>query len=357
MALEKTQVSQSHPATTVPSAAALARPPFDPEVAHALATRDDIVTALRADEIPRLRARAIVPSESELTLDSAFRLTRHQIEGPGGGPLEVVLLRPQSASEPTPVIYHVHGGGLVVGTALDMLPSLASIAARIGAAIAAVEYRLAPEHPYPAAVEDVYAGLAWVSASAVDLELDPDRIVIDGVSAGGGLAAAAALLARDRGGPRLFGQMLICPMLDDRNDSESARQMAGVGAWDRTANETGWSAYLGDFPRDGVPIYAAPGRATDLSGLPPTFIDVGSAETFRDEDIAYATGIWRAGGDAELHVWPGGAHGFDALVPEAQLSIDARAARVRWLERLLQRAERETPNDAREEPTPTRGDW
>ncbi len=310
------------------------RPPFDPDVAHALATRDDIVTTMRPDEIPRLRRQMITYSESEITLDGSFELSRHRSMGLDGE-VTIVLLRPRSATAPAPVIYHVHGGGLVLGTAYDVLPSLAPLAVQVGAAIAAVEYRLAPEHRYPAAVEDVYTGLEWLSASAADLGLDADRIVIDGVSAGGGLAAAAALLARDRGGPHLLGQMLICPMLDDRNDSESGWQMAGVGAWDRTANETGWSAYLGDIPRSEVPIYAAPGRAVDLSGLPPTFIDVGSAETFRDEDIDYATRIWRAGGDAELHVWPGGAHGFDALVPAAPLSRDARTARVRWLERLL----------------------
>ncbi|KDA06848.1 esterase [Microbacterium sp. CH12i] len=155
------------------------------------------------------------------------------------------------------------------------------------------------------------------------------------MSAGGGLAAGVAVLARDRQGPRMLGQMLICPMLDDRNDSDSGHQMTGQGAWDRTANETGWNLYLGDIQRDEVPIYASPARADDLSGLPPTFIDVGSAETFRDENIAYASRIWACGGDAELHLWPGGVHGFDALAPDAALSHDARQARVRWLTRLL----------------------
>jgi acetyl esterase/lipase len=224
---------------------------------------------------------------------------------------------------------------MVLGAATDVLPALAPLAARVGAAIVAVEYRLAPENRYPAAVEDVYAGLEWLAANAATLGLDPTRIIIDGVSAGGGLAAATALLSRDRQGPDLLGQMLICPMLDDRNDSASGHQMAGSGAWDRTANATGWAAYLGDLPREDVPIYASPGRATDLSGLPPTYIDVGSAETFRDEDVAYAARIWAAGGDAELHVWPGGVHGFDALAPDAPLSRDARDARARWLERVL----------------------
>ena len=164
----------------------------------------------------------------------------------------------------------------------------------------------------------------------------PERLIVGGASAGGGLAAAVALLARDRGGPRLRGQLLLCPMLDDRNDTPSSHQMAGLGIWDRGANEVGWTALLGDA-RGGPDVspYAAPARATDLSGLPPAFIDVGSAETFRDEDVAYATRIWQAGGDAELHVWPGGFHGFTGMVPDAALSKAAVAAQLTWLRRLL----------------------
>jgi acetyl esterase/lipase len=132
----------------------------------------------------------------------------------------------------------------------------------------------------------------WVAANAAELNVDPDRIVVAGPSGGGGLAAAVALLARDRGGPAPAGQMLLAPMLDDRNDTASARQMAGRGVWDRTSNETGWTAQLG-AARGGPDVspYAAPARATDLSGLPPAFIHGGSAETFRDEDVAYASAI------------------------------------------------------------------
>jgi acetyl esterase/lipase len=145
-----------------------------------------------------------------------------------------------------------------------------------------------------------------------------------------------ALMARDLGGPALIGQLLMCPMLDDRNDTPSCWQMAGLGVWDRVSNDTGWDALLGDRRHgpDASP-YAAPARATDLSGLPPAFIDVGSAETFRDEDVAYATGIWLAGGAAELHVWPGGFHGFDVMAPKAAISQDCKAARLRWLRRVL----------------------
>jgi acetyl esterase/lipase len=173
-------------------------------------------------------------------------------------------------------------------------------------------------------------------AHAAELGVDPARVIVGGVSAGGGLSAAVALLARDRGGPALAGQLLICPMLDDRNNTPSARQMAGLGVWDQSANNTGWTALLGDA-RGGPDVspYAAPARATDLSGLPPAFVDVGSAETFRDEDVAYATRIWQAGGSAELHVWPGGFHAFFGMVPGASVSKAAIAAQRDWLRRLL----------------------
>ncbi|HCU51884.1 MAG TPA: esterase, partial [Micromonosporaceae bacterium] len=168
------------------------------------------------------------------------------------------------------------------------------------------------------------------------LGLDAGGVVLSGSSAGGGLAAGVALLARDRGRPRLQGQMLQCPMLDDRCDTPSAAQMRHVGLWDGASNLAGWTALLGD--RRGthdVSYYAAPGRAHDLAGLPPAFIDVGSVEALRDEAVTYATRIWQAGGEAELHVWSGAFHSFDEWVPDAVVSRAARANRVAWLRRLL----------------------
>lgn len=314
-------------------------PPFDPDVAHALATNPDVVTTLRPDEIAALRARSLPPSMEEVTRSGRLVHSAHQLDGPAGDPLRVILLQPVARTGPVPALVFAHGGGLVVGGPYDGIAALAALADETGVAVASVDYRLAPEHRYPAAVEDVYAALRWVADHAGELEIDPDRIILSGISAGGGLAAATALLARDRGGPAVFAQLLICPMLDDRNQSRSGAQMVGRGAWDREANETAWSAYLGS-DRTEVPIYAAPARAEDLFGLPPAFIDVGSAETFRDECVAYADRLWQSGGDAELHVWPGGAHGFDALVPEALLSRDATLARARWLTRVLAHAGR-----------------
>ncbi|MEW2352986.1 alpha/beta hydrolase fold domain-containing protein [Spirillospora sp. NPDC029432] len=313
--------------------------PFDPDVAAAL--------AVVRERIPRITSeglRALRESTGEFTAVSLEQLRRQgsveveerMVPGPAGAPdISLLICRPAAASGPVPAIYHTHGGGMITGTSLDGLPELQD-AAGLDVAIVSVEYRLAPEHPHPAPVEDCYAGLVWTAGHAAELGIDPGRMVIAGGSAGGGLAAATALLARDRGGPALAGQMLLCPMIDDRNDTPSSSQMAGLGVWDHGDNEFGWTALLGEA-RGGPDVspYAAPARATDLSGLPPAFIDVGSAETFRDEDVAYATGIWRAGGIAELHVWPGGCHGFDRFAPHAAISIAARRARREWLRRIL----------------------
>lgn len=319
------------------------RPPFDPQIAAALAADGDVVTSLAAADIPALRRRVAPPDVAAITRGGTYRMTSHRVPGTGTAPdVALTLVRPVVADHPLPVLYHLHGGGMVTGAAHEELPWLVDVAAQLGAAVAAVEYRLAPEWRYPAALDDSYAGLVWLVDHATELGLDPGLVVVSGVSAGAGLAAAPALAARDRSGPRLAGQLLVYPMLDDRNDSASGHQMAGVGAWDREANATGWGAYLGDrVGGPDVPAYAAPARAEDLGGLPPTYLEVASAETFRDEIVAYAARLWAAGGDAELHVWPGGCHGFDFLVPNADLSRAARAARVSWLTRTLARTARD----------------
>jgi acetyl esterase/lipase len=326
------------------SAVAAGPPPFDPELAAALAVlAEHIPPVFTADVIPMIRQATLAaltvdaPPDEELRRGGAFEVSERLVPGPDGAP-EVSLLTclPTGATTPAAAIYHIHGGGMIMGDVRLGVPQLLEWAQELGAAVISVDYRLAPETPHPGPVEDCYAGLAWVAGHAAELGIDPERIVVAGGSAGGGLAAAVALLARDRGGPALVAQMLMCPMLDDRNDTPSARQMAGLGIWDRTSNETGWTALLG-AARGGPDVspYAAPARATDLSGLPPAFIDVGSAETFRDEAVTYASRIWQAGGSAELHVWPGGFHGFAGLAPQAAVSREAVAAQWSWLRRIL----------------------
>jgi acetyl esterase/lipase len=314
-------------------------PPIDPELCAVLQElADELEGTVTPDRIPLLRERpGSVLSDDDLRRGGAIEIAEREIPGPEGAPgLPVLICRPAGRSGQLPGIYHMHGGGMVIGTNRTGLDPVLDWAEQLGAVIVSVQYRLAPEHPHPAPVQDCYAGLAWTAAHPGELGIDPDRLLVGGASAGGGLAAALALLARDRGGPDLAGQLLMCPMLDDRNETPSSHEPSVPGTWDRASNLTGWRALLGAAQGGpGVSPYAAPARAADLSGLPPAFLDVGSAEIFRDEVVDYAVRIWRAGGSAELHVWPGGCHGFDMVVPEAQLSLQARAARVGWLERLL----------------------
>ncbi|WKV70223.1 alpha/beta hydrolase [Streptomyces sp. PCS3-D2] len=330
-----------------PDSAVRCAPPFDAELAAALAVSADGKAgepftpenlAARQERDVAERPRPTVP---ELRAGGCFEVDELCVPGPPGGP-DVTLLsaRPAGLDEALPLLYYMHGGGMILGNASVVLPQLLrEWALPLETAVVSVEYRLAPGVRHPGPVEDCYAGLVWAAAHAAELRIDPERIVIGGKSAGGGLAAALALLTRDRGGPRPIGQLLLCPMLDDRGDTFSSRQMTGVDVWDRSSNATAWQALLGDlYGTPDVPPYAAPARAADLSGLPPAYIDVGSAETFRDEDVAYANAIWQAGGQAELHVWPGAFHGFDTVAPNAALSREARAARTRWLRRVLSRS-------------------
>lgn len=317
-------------------------PPFDAQLAAALTVINEVTTpdGLRPDTISatrRKRASMSSPSDEELARGGAFAIKEWTVPGPAGAPdISLVVCRLTAATAPTSAIYHIHGGGMVVGDSRMGLPGMLDLAQELEATVVSVEYRLAPETPHPGPVEDCYAGLVWCAAHAQELGIDPRRIVLIGGSAGGGLAAGVALMARDRGGPAVLGQVLMCPMIDDRNDTPSAVQMAGLGVWDRTSNVTGWNALLGDARGTAdVSPYAAPARAADLSGLPPAYIDVGSAETFRDEDVTYASRIWQAGGSAELHVWPGGFHGFASMAPQAAISRDAADLPLRWLRRLL----------------------
>lgn len=319
--------------------------PYDPELTAGLAFFLDLVERipLRADTIAANRAHfaTIIQPMTEQIAGRAVAAEDRVIPGPDGAPdVAVTIVRPTGAEHtgPRPAVLGIHGGGYVLGTRFFGTGELIDLAERYGTVGVAVEYRLAPEHPAPAAAEDCYAALRWLAEHATALGVDPARIVVSGASAGGGLAAAVALLARDRGGPALAGQLLNTPMLDDRNDSVSARQFDGFGAWDRNNNRTGWTAALGaDRGTARVGGERAPARSAQLGGLPPAFIEVGSAEVFRDEAVAYAGRIWAAGGDAELHVWAGAYHGFTGFSPEAEVSRAANAARESWWRRILAR--------------------
>ena len=313
----------------------IARPPYDRELAVALESMTEELVSLT----PELIAQARVPSLpiDDLLAARGVEHTERTIPGPTGAPeVTISVFRRTDHIAGGPGIFAIHGGGMVAGDRFHGIDVMLEWVELMDAVCVSVEYRLAPEHPDPAPVEDCYAGLVWTADHAEELGFEAHRLMVAGVSAGGGLSAGVTLLARDRGAPALAAQMLICPMIDDRNDTVSSRQFAGIGVWDRGSNETGWNALLGDRRHTAdVSQYAAPTRATDLSGLPPAFIDVGSAEVFRDENVAYATAIWAAGGIAELHVWPGAFHASDQFVADAALSRTATATRTAWVRRTL----------------------
>lgn len=316
--------------------------PFDPEVQAVL---DEIAKnpqpPLTRDTLPREGVDRMFPDNDTVIAGRPIVWEDRVIPGPAGAPdIEITVFRPaDSATEVLPGFVNIHGGGMIVGHRSWETARVVDIVAEHRVVAVNVEYRLAPEDPYPAGVEDCYAAFVWTHEHAAELGIDPERLVVGGGSAGGGLTAAVALMARDRRGPVMAGQLLLCPMIDNTNTSVACFQYDGIGTWQRDMNLLAWSCVLGDVAfSDEAPAYAAPSRATDLSGLPPAYIEVGEAETFRDEDTSYALGIWATGGQAELHVWGGGAHGFDMYMPGAEITRAALAARSSWLRRIWRAA-------------------
>jgi acetyl esterase/lipase len=249
------------------------------------------------------------------------------IPGPQGSPdVRVLIYRPDSVAATKPGYLHIHGGGYVIGSA-DM-SDLANkgVAAAIGCVIVSVDYRLAPETPHPGPVEDCYAALKWLHANAAALGVDPSRIAIGGESAGGGLAAALALLARDRGEVPIIFQRLIYPMIDDRTVTRNpTHPYTGEFVWTATNNHFGWKSLLGQEPGGAdVPYYAAAARAEKLEGLPPAFISTGSLDLFLDENLDYVQRLLHAGVATEFHIYPGAYHGYQIA---AQADVTKRAQR------------------------------
>ncbi len=253
-------------------------------------------------------------------------------ELPGGRSARVFV--PVAATRPRPVMLWVHGGGFIMGSpAQDDARSIA-VARELGMMVVAPSYRLAPEDPYPAALDDLYAALRWIHDSAGELGVDVRRVVIAGASAGGGLAAGLTLLARDRGEIPVAFQLLVYPMLDDRT---AGRSIDGRNhrLWNADSNRYGWRSYLGREPGgEDVPVYAAPARAGSLVGLPPTWIGVGTFDLFHDEDVEYARRLAEAGVPVELEVVPGVFHGFDGFA-RAGVSRAFFAGQVAALRRAL----------------------
>jgi acetyl esterase/lipase len=294
---------------------------MDPEIAAVLGNfpvldLSDIPAARQAHMARRAVANAgVAPSPTVIRQD-------HFVPGRSGAPdVRVRHYRPASQSGVLPCLYWIHGGGHVVGQIEQDDVAMDRLVDSVGCAVVSVDWRRPPEHPFPAPMDDCYAGLAWTYQSAAELGVDPGRIAVGGASSGGGSAAGLVLLARDRGELPVCFQLLIYPMLDDRNITPASVALTDPRVWNRTSNQIGWRAYLGDAAgTDQVSPYAAPTRATDLSGLPPAYLAVGDLDLFIDEDLEYAQRLQQADVPLELHVYPGAIHGFDGSVPSSGLA-------------------------------------
>jgi acetyl esterase/lipase len=267
--------------------------------------------------------------------ESGLEISDHFAPGYEGAPDVLVrVYRPTGTSGPLPAILDIHGGGFVLGNIERSHAGCCQLARNVGAVVATVEYRLAPEHPFPAAIHDCFAALTWFAAKAADLGADSERIAVFGQSAGGGLAAGLALFSRDHDGPPLCFQYLGIPEIDDRLDTPSMRAFTDTPMWHRPNAEWSWKYYLGDPPPAEVSPYAAPARATDLTGLPPAYICTMEFDPLRDEGIHYALALMAASVKVELHSFPGTFHG-SILVANASVTKRINAEQIVVLQRAL----------------------
>jgi acetyl esterase/lipase len=259
-----------------------------------------------------------------------------QVPAGGGETRRVRVYRPAALGGPRAAMLWIHGGGFIIGTPEQDEAHSLELCRSLGLVVAAVDYRLGPEHAHPVPLEDCYAALQWLRGECAALGVDPARIAVGGNSAGAGLAAGLALLAHDRGRIALAFQLLIYPMLDDRTALRRDIDGTRLRMWSAKSNRFGWSAYLGREPGgDGVPDYAAPARRADLSGLPPAWIGVGTCDLFHDEDVAYAARLRAAGVPCELAVVEGAFHGFEFAGPDTRVVRDFRAGYFAALDRVL----------------------
>lgn len=278
------------------------------------------------ESLPELRSvisglRAPAPPASEVTVEE------RAVPGPGGSTVRVLVYSPNTPTR-TGALLWLHAGGMVMGTPDMYEPQSRSLAQRAGCVVIAVDYGLAPENPYPAGLEDCYAALRWAHGAADELGIPRGRIAVAGESGGGGLAVGLALLARDRGELAVSAQFLEYPMLDDRTGTPAEPDpmpYAGEFVWTQASNNFAWSSVLGHEPGGtDAPIYASPGRAEELAGLPPTFIGVGALDLFVGENLRFARGLIRDGVPTELHVYPGALHGFASFSEDAEVAKNIR---------------------------------
>ncbi|KQZ70647.1 alpha/beta hydrolase [Nocardioides sp. Root151] len=264
-------------------------------------------------------------------------ITSGEAAGPDGEPdVPVLIFSPNDQESARPAVVYAHGGGFVTGSADGDLALPAQMAAATGAVVISVNYRLAPETPFPGPVEDCYAVLLWVEKNSESLGIDPARIAVAGVSAGACFAAAMTLMARDRNGPEICFQMLDIPVLDDRCSTPSMLAYPDAPIWTVKSARASWRHYLGPDASGDVPAYAAPARAHDLTGLPPAYVVVAEYDPLRDEGIDYARRLLGAGVPTELHLFPGTFHGSGGAIPAAAVSQRMRAEALTALKKGLQ---------------------
>jgi len=261
-----------------------------------------------------------VTSTDELSVENKYFTNSDQLE------TQLRVFTPKKIQGPMPCLYWMHGGGTMSGLPEQEDSTLYQMALEIGCVIVSVNYRLAPENPYPKPVNDCYEGLEYVANNPALFNIDTNKIAIGGGSAGGLLSTSCAILARERKGPKLVHQSLTYPMLDPRGITESSKEILNIGVWDRDSNLYGWNCYL-THVKDNIPEFAVPILVDDLSNLPPAFIAVGTMDVLRDEAIEYAQKLAASGVIAELHIYPGMTHVFDSLVPESAAVKDFNAAR------------------------------
>jgi acetyl esterase/lipase len=309
---------------------------YDPELAPVL----EYLPSLSIADVAASRAGfAQMIAELNTDLDtSAVEVSERQIPGPAGAPeLTVRVYTPLGLGAPAPGLLFIHGGGFVIGNLESEHGSCLALCRQLGIVLVSVDYRLAPETPYPGALDDCYAALAWMHENSAALQIDRVRTGVIGQSAGAGLAAATALVARDRKGPPICFQYLGIPELDDRLATPSMQQFVDTPMWNRPNAELSWDYYLGPGLQRGapdVPAYAAPARAENLSGLPPAYVTTMEFDPLRDEGVLYALKLMQAGVATELHCYPGTFHG-SSLVASAQVSQREAADTVAALRRGL----------------------
>lgn len=274
----------------------------------------------KVEDLPAMRAGMAQMTQS-LTSTETVDILDKMITGIDENDIRIRIYKPVHQETELPVLLWIHGGGYIIGSIEDNDSLCVQVVKMANCVVVSVDYRLAPEHSYPAPLEDCYSVLKWIADNSTKLNIVVDRIGVAGASAGGGLTAGLTLLARDRAYPSICFQMPLYPMINDGNNTPSANEITEGMIWNQKTNDFGWKCYLGDlYGSDSVPIYAAPARAEDYSNLPYTYTCVGQLDPFRDETLSYVAKLAQAGVDVEFHLYPGAYHGFEALNPQSELA-------------------------------------